>query len=231
MKKYNKKMVISGKFIDIYEYDKMVVVDFKRDINLNKKSEEKSDNQKSQSSIHRTKKNIKNITNSNPQLTKFLTLTFKKNVEDINFANYKFMQFVKRMKFKYPDFKYLAVIEFQKRGAVHYHMLCKLPYVNKKLIAKKWNHGFIKIKRINRINNMGGYISKYVSKDTDNMKLFNKKKFFHSKDLYMPLEIIDEWQFNNYYNNFDIENRNPIFEKTIESEYRGKIKIKQYIIE
>ena len=78
---------------------------------------------------------------------------------------------------------------------------------------------------------MGGYISKYVSKDSDNMKLFNKKKFFHSKDLYMPLEIINEWQFNNYYNNFDIENRDPVFEKTIESEYRGKIKIKQYILE
>ena len=231
MERYNKKMVISGKFIDIYKYDKLVVTGFNRDINLNKKSEGKSSNQKSQSSIHRTKKNIRNITNSNPQLTKFLTLTFKKNIEDIDFANYEFMQFVKRMKFKYPDFQYLAVIEFQKRGAVHYHIICNLPYVNKKLIAKKWGHGFIKIKRINRINNMGGYISKYVSKDTDNMKLFNKKKFFHSKDLFMPLEIINEWQFNNYYNNFDIENRVPIFEKTIESEYRGKIKIKQYIIE
>ena len=231
MEKYNKKMVISGKFIDIYEYDRLVVTDFNRDIDLNKKSEGKSSNQKSQSSIHRTKKNIKNITNSNPQLTKFLTLTFKKNIEDINYANYEFMQFVKRMKFKYQNFQYLAVIEFQKRGAVHYHIICNLPYVNKKLIAKKWGHGFIKIKRINRINNMGGYISKYVSKDSDNMKLFNKKKFFHSKDLYMPLEIINEWQFNNYYNNFDIENRVPIFEKTIESEYRGKIKIKQYIIE
>lgn len=231
MEKYNKKMVISGKFIDIYEYDKLVVVGFNRDINLSKKSEERSSNQKSQSSIHRTKKNIKNITNSNPQLTKFLTLTFKKNVNDIDYANYEFMQFVKRMKFKYIDFQYLAVIEFQKRGAVHYHIICNLPYVNKKLIAKKWRHGFIKIKRIKRINNMGGYISKYVSKDSDNMKLFNKKKFFHSKDLYMPLEIINEWQFNNYYNNFDIENRDPVFEKTIESEYRGKIKIKQYIIE
>lgn len=231
MEKYNKKMVISGKFIDIYKYDRLVVTGFNRDIDLNKKSGGKLSNQKSQSSIHRTKKNIKNITNSNPQLTKFLTLTFKKNVEDINFANYEFMQFVKRMKFKYPDFQYLAVIEFQKRGAVHYHIICNLPYVNKKLIAKKWRHGFIKIKRINRINNMGGYISKYVSKDSDNMKLFNKKKFFHSKDLYMPLEIINEWQFNNYYNNFDIENRVPIFEKTIKSEYRGKIKIKQYMIE
>ena len=231
MEKYNKKMVISGKFIDIYEYDKLVVVGFNRDINLSKKSEERSNNQKSQSSIHRTKKNIKNITNSNPQLTKFLTLTFKKNVNDIDYANYEFMQFVKRMKFKYIDFQYLAVIEFQKRGAVHYHIICNLPYVNKKLIAKKWRHGFIKIKRIKRINNMGGYISKYVSKDSDNMKLFNKKKFFHSKDLYMPLEIINEWQFNNYYNSFDIENRDPVFEKTIESEYRGKIKIKQYIIE
>ena len=231
MEKYNKKMVISGKFVDIYEYDKMVVTGFNRDINLNKKSKEKSGNQKSQSSIHRTKKNIKNITNSNPQLNKFLTLTFKKNVEDIDFANYEFMQFVKRMKFKYPDFQYLAVIEFQKRGAVHYHMICKFPYINKRIIADKWRHGFIKIKRLKKINNIGGYISKYVSKDTDNMKLFNKKKFFHSKDLYMPLEIINEWQFNNHYENFDIENRVPIFEKTIESKYRGNIKIRQFIIE
>ena len=231
MEIYDKKMVICGKYVEIYKYDKLVVVGFNRKIRSRITSKEMSEKEKSKSSTHRTKKNIKNITNSNPQLQKFLTLTFKKNIIDIDFANYEFMQFIKRMKFKYLDFQYLAVIEFQKRGAVHYHIICNLPFVDKKLIAKKWGHGFIKIKRIDRINNMGGYISKYVSKDSDNMKLFNKKKFFHSKDLYMPLEIINEWQFNNHYENFDIANRIPVFEKIIESEYRGKINIKQFIIE
>ena len=83
MQRYNTKMVISGKYVDIYEYDRLVVVDFNRDVRLRSLHKEISKKEKSKSSIHRTKKNIKNITNANPQLQKFLTLTFAENVIDI----------------------------------------------------------------------------------------------------------------------------------------------------
>lgn len=40
------------------------------------------------------------------------------------------------------------MFEFQKRGAIHYHLLCNLPFVSSKELAEIWTHGFIKIKKI-----------------------------------------------------------------------------------
>ncbi|MGM9458151.1 rolling circle replication-associated protein, partial [Lacticaseibacillus rhamnosus] len=64
--------------------------------------------------------------------SKFVTFTFAENVKDIDQANREWKKFVQRLRRRYGDFKYLSVIEFQKRGAVHYHMISDLPYVKKK---------------------------------------------------------------------------------------------------
>ena len=65
---------------------------------------------------------------------KFFTLTFENNETDIQKCDKEFKKFIQRLKYTYKlkDFKYLAVIEFQERGAVHYHIICNLPYVPQK---------------------------------------------------------------------------------------------------
>ena len=60
--------------------------------------------------------------------TKFMTLTFKDNIQDISYTNYEFNKFIKRLNFNlYNDkkqrLKYIAVWEKQKRGAIHYHII------------------------------------------------------------------------------------------------------------
>jgi hypothetical protein len=59
----------------------------------------------------------------------FTTLTFRENLHNIKEANYEFLKFIKRVKYKFGDFKYLAVIEFQDRGAIHYHMISDFRYI------------------------------------------------------------------------------------------------------
>jgi len=60
------------------------------------------------------------------QWISFITLTFKENLTDLTIANKKFNEAMKRIRRKFPDFKYLGVPEFQKRGAVHYHLMTNI---------------------------------------------------------------------------------------------------------
>lgn len=105
--------------------------------------------------------------------TKFLTLTFKENIQDIDDANNEFKKFIKRLNYqtyhtKKAKLKYLATWEKQQRGAIHYHIiLFTFPYMPFEQLSEVWGHGFITINKIdvNSIENRGRYVSKYFDKD------------------------------------------------------------------
>jgi len=133
---------------------------------------------------------------------------------------------VKRISYKYPNFEYLAVPEFQKRGAVHYHLLCKLPFVEIGQIQAIWGQGFIKINKIDNVNNVGAYVSKYLSKDMFDERTFGKKKFFRSQTLSEAIEILG-WLAGKFVEKF-LSLVTPVFEKTFESEWTGEVEYKAY---
>ena len=74
----------------------------------------------------------------------FITLTFAENETDIKQANKKFRYFVDKVQRVKKDFKYICIPEFQKRGAIHYHMLCNIDINDKKLIYKEFDKLFNK---------------------------------------------------------------------------------------
>jgi hypothetical protein len=150
--------------------------------------DEKVQEAKAQSSVNRTRKEIRRRINSNPQLTKFLTLTFRDEITEMDIANPKFNLFTQRAKDKWPEFQYLAVPEFQKSGRVHYHLLCNLRYVLSHDIEKVWGEGFINIRRLH--GNLGWYLCKYLQKDMFDKRMFRKKKYFCSQDLAKSREIV-----------------------------------------
>jgi len=125
----------------------------------------------------------------------FLTLTFAENITSITLANKEFRKFIKRLGYyvarDQSHLKYVAVPEFQKRGAVHYHLVMfNLPFIKTKVIADIWNHGFIKINTINNVSNIGAYVSKYRTKAEDTKdKLAGQKCYLSSHDLCQPYEI------------------------------------------
>lgn len=142
----------------------------------------------------------------------FITLTFKKNIKDISIANNKFNIFVSSIRREFPDFKYLGVPEFQKRGAVHYHLLTNLeagsplcPLQDGKsnvYDVKYWSYGFSSVFDLTSTDdkfNIALYISKYLMKDFSN-RLFGHKKVLKSNNLKKPLEI--ELEVND--TNFDL---------------------------
>ena len=213
MKKYNQKLVVSGKTVEIYKYTKWQLYDFecKRKIFDRDKK-----NKRSALADHRATTTICNLVNCNERLNKFLTLTFAENVKDLNKANLKFKLFVKRIKFKYPYFQYVCVVEFQKRGAVHYHLVCNLEYVRKKKIEKIWGNGFVQLNRVKNVKDLGRYfvknfvhynlgqvfathsdkkklskkdLVKIKNSEKEKIQLAGRKKFFCSRGLFRPVEI------------------------------------------
>lgn len=155
--------------------------------------------------------------------TKFLTLTFKENIQDINITNKEFKYFIQRLNYylfhtKIQTLKYIATWEKQKRGAIHYHVIFfDFPYIAKETLQQIWGHGFIKINRIDvdSKENRGRYLSKYFGKDLE-LKEHKKKAFFKSQNLKMPI-VEKRILTDNILNSFLQEN--IIFQK----EYTRKV--------
>lgn len=131
----------------------------------------------------------------------FITLTFAENITDIDFANKCFHKWVSSVRRVYADFAYLGVPEFQKRGAVHYHLLTNLvpgselcpfqseSYALKQYDVKYWTYGFSSVfDVVNSTDtnfNVALYICKYLYKDIEN-RLFGRNKILKSNNLKKP---------------------------------------------
>ena len=82
----------------------------------------------------------------------------------------------------------MAVKEPQKRGAIHYHVLCvySKPFVfpSSDEIAASWKLGFVKItapKIRLRLHSIAGYLGKYIGKGYEYETLELKKSFSASQ--------------------------------------------------
>lgn len=227
---YNVKIIETPTSIEIWEYiDKPVVFtvkaekEKKSEIELSECKEEKTASEH-YDALKRKQKHYENmrwviarIVDCNfDDKTKFITLTFKENIDDITYTNYEFNKFIKRLNFslygtKKQQLRYLAVWEKQKRGAIHYHIIFfDLPFIKNKDLQEIWGHGFIKINKIDvdSKDNRGRYVSKYFSKDIDD-KNYKQKAFFKSQNLKLP--IVDFLKIDGC---LDFSNDNVVFTKT-----------------
>ena len=177
--------------------------------------------------------------NFNNEYDKFLTLTFADNMTDIKECNTVFKNFIKRLKYKYnlQNLKYLAVIEFQQRGAVHYHVLLNIPYIPHKELQELWGNGFVFINAIEHVDNIGAYILKYITKDNNDERLMGQKAYLTSRNLKKPEEVLN----HNLKDFFKLEDKiiqkynlnclKPIYETNYTTEILGECEYKQYNLE
>ncbi|MEI9966981.1 MAG: replication initiator [Candidatus Moraniibacteriota bacterium] len=156
--------------------------------------------QKFQHSINRTRNTARRLISANFDAgDAFLTLTFARNVEDLALANSLFKSFIRSLRitisargYDPEKFKYFAVIEFQKRGAVHYHVLLRVPYLDIEDYQALWPYGWFKINRIQHVRNVGLYVSKYMRKDISDPRLRGKRSYQCSRNLIRPVVITDK---------------------------------------
>lgn len=237
------KIVQSGRFFEHYQYERPYPVGFPRLRRLSRfkvvrppkpQTEVRSDN------VRRARTQIRRLVNTNDDMCYFLTLTFNTEVTDLNIANPIFNQFVKRWARLFPGLKYLAVPEFQtKSKRVHYHIVTNYPFelsdnkdenfkMEREFADKVWKNGFVKIKPIDRIDNVGAYISKYLTDSIFDKRYFRKKKFFKSVNLQLPTVVDNPCDLKNYVSFFSLDCLFHLYEKEFYSQHLGMIQYRQY---
>ena len=195
---YNRKLVISGNVVELYEYDIEQLRGFEKKNHVGRgggdeiTQEDKDLNR--ERVLLRAKRDLRRLINANVgvyrEKPKFLTLTFKKNITDTTEANYEWKKFRQRLEYRIKKkLKYIVVVEFQKRGAVHYHaVLFNMPYIHFSEYNKIWNNGFLQIdglediedKDLSEVDNIGAYVSKYMTKASAE-RLEGKKSYFTAR--------------------------------------------------
>ena len=147
---YNIKLVDCGDYVQVYCYEKKKKKRKNDDDDLNliknfdvgeseKERKEKNavnvENVIEVRNIIRSKLQCQRLAKANAKdWETFITLTFAENEQNIESANRKFRYFVDKVRRVKKDFKYLCIPEFQKRGAIHYHLLTNVSTSDDKLI-------------------------------------------------------------------------------------------------
>ena len=187
----SERLVVSGHYVERYQYSYPIVTrEVCGRVGRSVVAERVRQLENRERVLARARVSVRRLVDCNPDLDKFFTLTFAENVTDFDVANECFRKYVMRLKYNYKsDLKYLVVPEFQKRGAIHFHVLCNLQYVPVAQLAELWGFGFCRINRIDNVTNVGLYVSKYIQKQFDDDRLHAKKCYWGSRNLRRPVVI------------------------------------------
>lgn len=157
----------------------------------------------SKNSLYQTFKKLRYLINNNFKGSKnelFVTLTYKENMTYVNRLYDDFRKFIKRLRYKYRDkstIDYISVVEPQQRGAWHCHVLLRFNdvekiYIPNEEIRSLWGHGFVRVNRLEGVDNIGAYVSAYLTDlemegdfEGDKVKRLNGKKYIKGARLHL----------------------------------------------
>lgn len=228
----NYKAICSGNIIEVYNYEEPLFYGFDNSNNGigkgKKKVDDKKDFIKRRDNMNVSKMKLRRLINANvTKYSKFVTLTFKENIQDIKVAKNIFKKFVMKLNYQRKkqnksNLKYVYVIEFQKRGAIHFHcVFFNLDFMKNSELQKLWGQGFTKINIITNIDNVGAYVVKYMDKSLVDSRLNGHDLYGRSKGnlkesiiVKRPLEVKE--LLKAYKNKI-------CYEKTYSTDYNGKV--------
>lgn len=128
----------------------------------------------SKNSLKKTMRALRNLLNANitdVKKCRWITLTYAENMTDTKRLYSDFDKFNKRLKYhceknKYGKYEYIVAMEPQGRGAWHAHLVCifekSAPFIENKVLSDIWGHGFVTIKKLDDVDNVGAYLTAYL---------------------------------------------------------------------
>lgn len=190
------KIIQSGTLLEVYRYEKNLPIrrsvprqntDRKRNNRITKRSFD---------SVRRAARAFRRIVRSNlvgndvPSLftfTMYQKLSYSTSVRI-------FTRFAARLRRVCGgEFRYIAVPEFQKRGAVHWHVLiwglsayAKNERATRR-ISRLWQRGFVDCVITDGHPKLSGYLAKYMSKTMSDIRLGGKKAYYASRNILRPM--------------------------------------------
>lgn len=119
--------------------------------------------------VARTLEKLRDLLNTNivdVSFCRWLTLTYAENMRDSNRLYEDFKAFNRRMRKRVGRYEYIAAAEPQGRGAWHLHVVMifdhKAPFIPSEDVSADWRQGFVKIKKLDDVDNVGAYLTAYL---------------------------------------------------------------------
>lgn len=195
------KVIQSGDLVEQWEYEREPnperLVRRKPRIKRSFSMERRLDN------IIKTKSSFRRLVRANLVLNAppaLLTLTMM-DIVPINEAYKEFTRFMHEIRRLHKHVQWIAVPEFQKRGAVHFHALMfQLPHEivknerRTRYLAHHWGQGFVDIKRTDGSAKLSGYLAKYMSKAMHDKRLLSKRGYTSSRGVRRPVTLSTSFQ-------------------------------------
>jgi len=127
------------------------------------------------------------------------------------------------------EFKYVAVPEYQKRGAVHFHILFwGLPQevINHerrdRTLQRAWALGYVDCVATDGSEKLAGYLAKYMSKSMSDERIAGKKAYACSRNIMRPVLATTLTGFENLGSEFWAVDNVLLTEKEFQTEWLGK---------
>jgi len=235
------KVIQSGNIIEFYEYQNNLPErrkSTKKGLRRNRSSASRRPDH-----VERLRRNFVRLVRSNLVGTEcpiFLTLTMVEVVR-IEISYGLLTRFIQRLRRLYgKDFRYIAVPEFQKRGAVHFHLLAwglpakiEINESNNRTIQHVWQYGFVDCFRTDGSPKLAQYVAKYMHKAVFDDRLHLQKAYVCSRNVLRPLSFSSSavvgasseiW-------GIDLSTASPLREKEFSTQWLGKGRYKSFNLE
>lgn len=179
---YDTLIKITGNTAEVVAYPHLIKRGYQRPHAVERRGESEMANEHN---TKRARRNCIDIVNTNMTAhTKMVTLTYAENMTDYDRLNRDletFHLYIRRKGYRFP---WLLVVEQQKRGAYHAHIIAFTDvYIPKDIIDKAWRHGATNIEALRNKDNAGAYVAKYLTKEN---KPAEKKAYRTSQDIKKP---------------------------------------------
>jgi len=200
---FKTKLIISKHYVESYSYNQTIGLPLcsakrfgqrQRSMSLAEKSAciterviERDDNKA------RTARTIKRIVDCNlDRMLGFLTLTYAETLQDNKKSSSNISLFFKRLSyFLRKNVAYIGVLEYQERGAIHYHFLVDFAKIDFDKLRSIWGLGRFHFQSLDKSEPLAliGYLTKYITK-SDSVP-YGYRRLFCSRGLDKPLVLID----------------------------------------
>ena len=207
---YNLKLVHSGDRTELYHYQ---LAQQRGNPARNEKGRKGNQdgttdkNKNRRQVLNAARNNIIRLVNSNKDLLSFITLTYAENMKDLSQSKADLHKCINKIQRNIKVFKYLYVLEYQERGAIHYHMLCNYPIdfecaksnrrkpqcqkeAETRFMVDYWPYGFVDIRNLQEEGNtnVGLYVSTYIVKSLQDVNMNGYRVYGYSRNLNKPIE-------------------------------------------
>jgi len=129
-------------------------------------------------------------------LDHLLTLTYRENVQDVKRSWSDLVKFIRLVRTHIPAWHYVAVLELQERGAIHFHLAVALKQ-DVALLRRLW-HGVVGGADKGNIDvqyfrgskaRLAKYLAKYISKDLAAGKVKGVHRYKRSRGIDVPEQV------------------------------------------